>query len=128
VAATQQLEAAIVALEGGLWHIAITLAGAAEGMIERDGDNLYLFSFQKQQSRLLGFKEREVIRHLNRERDWLKHPTPDEPKVMHFGRYPAAVMIARAASKLEQKDWTPRIEAFREWYVANIDEIAQEGR
>jgi hypothetical protein len=34
-------------------------------------------------------------------------------------------MIARAASKLEASDWTPSIDAFREWFIANIEELTK---
>ena len=40
-AATRQVDAAIDALERGKFDIALTLAGAAEGMIERDGHHLF---------------------------------------------------------------------------------------
>jgi hypothetical protein len=44
-AATRQTEAAIEALERGQYDVALTLAGAAEGMIQRDG--LHMFAALK---------------------------------------------------------------------------------
>jgi hypothetical protein len=40
-AAVRQIDAAIDALEAGLFDVAITLAGAAEGMIERTGLHMF---------------------------------------------------------------------------------------
>jgi hypothetical protein len=40
-AATRQTKAAIAALERGMFDVAMTLAGAAEGMIKRDGPHMF---------------------------------------------------------------------------------------
>jgi hypothetical protein len=40
-AATRQTDAAISAMEQGLFDVALTLAGAAEGMIDIDGPHMY---------------------------------------------------------------------------------------
>jgi hypothetical protein len=55
---------------------------------------------------------------LDRERDWLKHGGGNEIQIECFD---AAMMIARAASKL--KTWTPKMEAFRTWFLANLDNV-----
>ena len=115
-AAMRQVDAAIDALERRKFDIALTLAGAAEGMIKRDG--FYLFAGLRDNPRT---KERfdekkEWIALLNRERDWLKHGGDHEMQIECFD---AAMMIARAASKLEV--WTPKMEDFRTWFLANLD-------
>jgi hypothetical protein len=86
--ATRQTEAAIDAFFRGDFDIAITLAGAAEGMIERGGPHLwaYLLDTQRVRDRLtvLEGQEAEVVERkpwvsvLNGERDWLKHPSGAE--------------------------------------------------
>jgi hypothetical protein len=116
-AATRQVDAAIAALQAGNFDVALTLAGAAEGMIERTGHHMFgwLKQHPKAQQR---FTQREWITILNTERDWLKHggqPT------MRISIADAAYMIARAASKLEH--WTPQMVAFKIWLLANIDSI-----
>jgi hypothetical protein len=118
-AATRQTEAAIDALQAGQYDIAVTLAGAAEGMIQRDG--LHMFAYAKSAPRVLEeFSQKEWINTLNKELYWLKHggqPT------MTIGCGHAAFMIARAASKLET--WTVKMEQFKEWLVTNLDAISQ---
>jgi hypothetical protein len=41
-------------------------------------------------------------------------------------RFSAAAAITRAATKLAAEDWTPLIDAFREWHNAHIKEIMAE--
>jgi hypothetical protein len=113
-AATRQTEAAIEAFVRGDFDIAITLAGAAEGMIERDG--LHMFAFLRDSPRVQDVEKKEWISTLNSERDWLKHS--NGPETLRIEREHAAIMIARAASKLEK--WTPRMEEFKEWLLKNV--------
>src|ERR1700730_18351996 len=114
-AASRQVDAAIDALQAGDYDVPLTLAGAAEGMIERTGH--HLFGWLKQDPRALQrFNQREWISILNTERDWLKHG--GQP-AMQISCTDAAFMIARAASKLQ--DWTPKMVAFKIWLLANID-------
>ena len=116
-AATRQVDAAIDALQAGDFDMALTLAGAAEGMIERTGH--HMFGWLKQHPKAMQrFTQREWISILNTERDWLKHG--GQP-VMQISCTDAAFMIARAASKLE--DWTPKMVAFKIWLLANLDRI-----
>ncbi|WP_027548327.1 hypothetical protein [Bradyrhizobium sp. WSM2254] len=116
-AATRQVDAAIDALQAGDFDVALTLAGAAEGMIERSGH--HMFGWLKHHPKALErFSQREWISILNTERDWLKHG--GQP-AMRISVAEAAFMIARAASKLE--DWTPKMVAFKIWLLANIDSI-----
>ena len=116
-AATRQIEAAIDALDAGHYDLAITLAGAAEGMFKRRGR--YLFRFLTEHEKLAGFERRTLIEHVNRELYWLKHDK--RPNVLNIRRSVAVSMITRAASKL--RNWTPPIERFRAWLVANVDDI-----
>jgi hypothetical protein len=114
--AARQVDAAIDAFGRGDFDVALTLAGAAEGMLKRDG--FYLFVGLRDNPRV---KERfddkkDWIAMLNRERDWLKHGGDDEMQIECFD---AALMIARAASKLEV--WTPKIDGFREWFQKQLD-------
>jgi hypothetical protein len=109
-AATRQTEAAIEAFVRGDFDIAITLAGAAEGMIERDG--LHMFAFLRDSPRVQDVEKKEWISTLNSERDWLKHS--NGPESLQIEREHAA----RASSKLEK--WTPRMEEFKEWLLKNV--------
>jgi hypothetical protein len=106
-------------LERGDFDVAITLAGAAEGMISREG--LHLFSFLRESARakVAYAQPKDWISALNQERDWLKHGGDDEMQIECFD---AAAMIARAASKLEV--WTPKMESFRTWFVDNLRNAA----
>ena len=116
-AATRQIEAAIAALDAGHYDLAITLAGAAEGMFKRKGR--YLFRFLTEHEKLAAFERRTVINHLNRELVWLKHDK--RPNVLKIRRSMAVSMITRAASKL--KNWSPGIKRFRSWLIENLDEV-----
>ena len=113
-AAARQTEAAIEALIRGEFDIAITLAGAAEGMIDRDGP--HMFAYLRDSPRTSELDSKKWIAALNLERDWLKHS--GGPDSLSFERENAAYMIARAASKLEH--WSPKMEAFKEWVLEFI--------
>jgi hypothetical protein len=113
--ATRQTEAAIEAFVRGDFDIAITLAGAAEGMIERDGP--HMFAFLRDSPRVQDVKKTDWISTLNSELYWLKHLSG--PETLQLERGHAAIMIARAASKLE--NWTPRMEEFKVWLLKNVD-------
>ena len=116
-AATRQTDAAIDALQRGDYDVAVTLAGAAEGMIERDGP--HMFAYLRDSPRVHGkFSKKEWIATLNRELYWLKHGGQNE---MEIDCADAAFLIARAASKLEK--WTPKMEEFRGWLKNNVDAI-----
>jgi hypothetical protein len=117
--ATRQTEAAIEALVRGDFDIAITLAGAAEGMLERDGP--HMFSFLRDSPRVHDVEKKSWIAALNNERDWLKHP--NGPETLLLEQEHAAFMIARAASKLEVENWTPRMEEFKKWLLKNINNL-----
>jgi hypothetical protein len=105
--ATRQTDAAISAFARGDFDIAITLAGAAEGMINREGQ--HLFGVFRDSAGALEVEEKKWIATLNIERDWLKHPSG--PLELQLGREEAAMMIARTASKLEE--WSPQMKEFK---------------
>ena len=121
-AASRQVEEAIKALERGDFDIAVTLAGAAEGMLKRSGHHMW--SFMLQSPKAAEFDKQKLIEFLNAERDWLKHPTPSAGATKTFTRAHAAFMIMRAMSKLET--WSPRMKRFKRWYDDNLDEVLQE--
>ncbi|MEO6779559.1 MAG: hypothetical protein ABI196_01340 [Bradyrhizobium sp.] len=116
-AATRQIEAAIAALERGHYDVAVTLAGAAEGMIKRDGPHMFVGLRDSPKARER-FSKKVWISTLNLERDWLKHGGQDE---MEIECAAAVWLIARAASKLEK--WTPRMEQFKIWLMDNLDAV-----
>jgi hypothetical protein len=116
--ATRQTLAAIEAFFKGEFDVAITLAGAAEGMLEREGP--HLFKFLLEHPSVAHFRKKEVATTINAERDWLKHVSGPEPVQIH--RSAAAFMIVRAASKLAE--WPPRVWEFRDWVIENLDSLA----
>jgi hypothetical protein len=120
--ASRQVEAAIKALERGDFDIAVTLAGAAEGMLERSGHHLW--SFLLESPGAAAFDKRELINFLNAELYWLKHPTPSAGDTKTFTRAHATIMIARAMSKLET--WSPRMNRFKRWFEGSLEEVLQE--
>jgi hypothetical protein len=120
-AATRQTVAAIEALERGEFDIAITLAGAAEGMFERE--RVHLFSALRDSPKVKDIPRKEWIATLNLERDWLKHS--GEPERITLDTFSAAMMIARAASKLEEQEWTPPMERFKIWFLSYVETLGQ---
>jgi hypothetical protein len=119
-AASRQVDAAIHAFERGKFDIAVTLAGAAEGMIESDGHHLFAGLRDNPRAKERFARQKDWINTLNREFYWLKHGGDD---AMEIACFDAAMMIARAASKLEAKDWTPKMEDFRNWFLNNLDAV-----
>jgi hypothetical protein len=120
--ARRQVEEAIKALERGNFDIAITLAGAAEGMLKRSGHHMWSFMLRSPQA--AAFDKTELIKFLNAERDWLKHPNSEADGTKTLTRAHAAFMIVRAMSKL--KTWSPRMKRFKRWYEDNLDEVLRE--
>jgi hypothetical protein len=117
--ALRQTNAAIEAFWRGDFDIAITLSGAAEGMLERK--EAHLFLHMRDALQVQHVSEKEWIGTLNQERDWLKHSNCEHPATLEIHRRTAAFMIARAASKLE--GWPPQIQEFRDWLVNNLDDL-----
>jgi hypothetical protein len=117
-AASRQVDAAIEALGRGDFDVALTLAGAAEGMIHREGHHMFGWLRDNARAKERFPEKKEWIALLNSERDWLKHGGAD---TMEIECASAAFMIARAASKLES--WTPRMDAFKAWLISNVDRL-----
>jgi hypothetical protein len=97
--ASRQVEEAIKALERGDFDIAVTLAGAAEGMLERSGRHLWAFMLRSPQG--AAFDKKELIAHLNAERDWLKHGGVDDTKTLT--RAHAALLLWQALKQSSEK-------------------------
>jgi hypothetical protein len=117
--ALRQINAAIEAFWRGDFDIAVTLSGAAEGMLE--SKEAHLFSHMRDASRDQHVPKKEWIGTLNLERDWLKHNSSEHSATMEIHRGAAAFMIARAASKLE--NWSPEMEEFKDWFINNLDDL-----
>jgi hypothetical protein len=96
--------------------VAVTLAGAAEGMIRCEGPHMFahLRDSPRAKEKL---SKKEWIVTLNRELYW-KHGGQNE---MAIECADAAFLITRAASKLEK--WTPKMDEFRVWLMNNVDAI-----
>jgi len=116
-AAIRQTDAAIDALQRGDYDIALTLAGAAEGMMQRPDRHMFSGLRDSPKARAIFSKDEWITIH-NRERDWLKHGGCD---TMEIDCAAAAFMIARVAAKLEV--WTPKIDEFKIWLINNLDAI-----
>jgi len=115
-AATRQLEVAILALTCGDWDVAITLAGAAEGMLDGKAG---LFPRLRDHPYARGLHRKKAwIPELNRELYWLKH---GGHHVMTIERRKAVRMIVRATSKIQHP--TPRIRAFAKWFADHKDAV-----
>jgi hypothetical protein len=117
-AAIRQVGAAIDALERGDFDVTITLAGAAEDLIDRPG-SLFAYHLEHPKAKELGIENKELRDHMNKERDWLKHGSG--PDTMEITCYSAAFMIARAVTKLRPECCTPRITAFVRWWCKYIE-------
>jgi hypothetical protein len=117
-ARTQILMASKCVLEGQ-WECAITLAGAAEAQIEETEDAEVPNLFSRIKERKPEFKsEREHIAFVNRLRDWLKHSSDQEDKLICERE--AIFMVGRALSKYwnAYRDNLDDIKRFAEWSKA----------
>jgi hypothetical protein len=96
-AALRQIGAAIKLLESKEYEAAITLAGAAEGMMIAHGKPAPLFEDLKDRRPPDFATQTEWILFLNDTLYWLKHNSDQENR--SIGEFDAWVMIARALSK-----------------------------
>lgn len=117
-AASRQVDAAIDALQRGDFDVALTLAGAAEGMIKRDGPHMFAWLRDNPKAAQRFPSKRQWIDVLNRELYWLKHGGDE---TMEIDCATAVFMIARAMTKLEA--WTPKMDAFKPWLLENLDNV-----
>lgn len=124
-AAIRQTEAAIDAFWRGDFDICITLAGAAEGIYtERKGNDLHTFAMQDERAKAFGLKETNAV--LNGERDWLKHPTVNYPSQITITPFEAAHMLVRAMSKLNESEWTSKMEIVKPALIAILDRVSED--
>lgn len=122
-AAIRQTEAAIAAFLAGDFDICITLAGAAEGIYtDRKGNDLHTFAMRDERAIAFGLKEANAA--LNGERDWLKHPTPHLPREITITPFEAAHMLVRAMTKLDETEWTERMDEVRPLLNAVLTQAA----
>jgi len=122
IAALRHIEAAITFLSAGSFDLAITLAGAAEGMLE-GVPRTSLFEKLRDSERVADLASKEWIASLNTERDWLKHETPHLPREMIFVRGQAAIMVARAVSRLSKG--SPLTGEFATWFIDYLPELGK---
>jgi hypothetical protein len=102
----------------GNFAAAVTLAGAAEGMIEGDGKDV--FQALLKAPGIEKTNQKEWIAILNGERDWLKRVKKEDPRTsLEISNLDAGFMIARAASKLDK--WSPTIDDFKIWFLKAIE-------
>lgn len=99
-------------MERGDHDIAVTLAGAAEGMLPALPDQPVFAGMRDM--RPADWSEKEWVRALNWERDWLKHQAEHAPESIDVGLADAAYMIVRAMGKLPT--WSPRMKQFKDWF------------
>jgi hypothetical protein len=97
-------------------------AGAAEGMCETSGQDLWTAMHKGAQAK--GVPRKDLTEDLNNARNWLKHTNgPGDPDSYSFERYLAVEMILRAMSKIERKRWTIRMNDFADWLVTHYDDL-----
>lgn len=116
--AHRQVQAAIVALRDGDFDVAITLAGAAEGMLPEKEDQPLFSGVVESPNRPDSISRKKLIQMLNLERDWLKHSSPQFPDQIEINLFEASHMIARAMSRLDE--WTWEMHEFRRWFMGYI--------
>lgn len=129
-AAINQIETAIATMEGGRFDVAITLSGAAEGMLPDPPNEIHTFNHLL--DRLPGDRSRkEWIAILNMERDWLKHRTDRLPEKMEIDLFDVGWSIVRACVRVDTENWTPKMEEFKVWfleYQKGIGRLERKGR
>jgi len=125
-AALRHIEAAIVAFDRNLFDVAITLAGAAEGMAP-DPSTASLFEAFRNHPLIItdGVERKKWIGFLDAERNWLKHTGPEHPPTMVIDQTAAVIMLVRAISKAQPAFGfqSEAIEAFRDWVIENVDAV-----
>lgn len=116
-AASRQVDVAIDAFEAGDYAVAITLAGAAEGMLpEIETQPLFTLLRDHRDAPARG---KEWIALLNAELYWLKHLSEGEiGPIVEIDTNDAAVMLLRALAKIPDP-WSEKMEAFKDWAIAN---------
>ncbi len=105
-------------MERGDFDVAVTLAGAAEGMF---GSRPGLWGYMMSGADAVDATRDELISFSNDLRDWLKHECPAAGQTRTITATHAALMIARAMSKLDKCKWSPAMTKFAGWYQASVE-------
>ena len=125
-ASLRHIEAALAAFDEGRFDVAITLAGAAEGMApETPAPTLFRFLRDSPRIAAAGVKESEWTDVLNVERNWLKHAGSNYSPTMEFDRSAAAIMLVRAISKAHAAFGfqSGAVETFRLWVIEHTEDL-----
>lgn len=115
--AANQISAAIDALERGQFDVAITLAGAAEGMLPEIDTQPLFATLRDAPERPSSISQKAWISALNAERDWLKHSTTEVGDEIDITIYDASIMVLRALARLPE--WNSRMDEFKAWAMQN---------
>ncbi len=110
----RQTHLAILAHESGDLDAAVTLAGAADGMLP-ENPTQNIFGRLRDDPAMAQLDRKDWIQVINWERDWLKHPTPQLPPTVTITALDAGFMIIRAMTKLPK--WSDKMFAFKDWYM-----------
>jgi hypothetical protein len=116
--ALRQIKIALQQLNADEYEAAITLAGAAEGMLETGGFPTPLFENLKERRPPDFATEKEWISDLNRTRDWLKHNGNQKDGMV--GEFDAWLMISRAITKYHgtyREKPREEVDALVEWGI-----------
>jgi hypothetical protein len=121
-AAIRQIDSAIEAFHRGDFDIAITLAGAADGMKKTEPEDL----FQKiLELRPPTVERKRAIANLNSARDWLKHVSVEQSDQRGFTFLDSGFFILLAAHKWNHE--SQFVQAFASiWYFA-LEAAAADG-
>lgn len=115
MAAMRQTHFAILAHEAGNLDAAVTLAGAADGLLPELPTQEIFSRLRDDPKALAEHNKKDWVQILNYERDWLKHPTPNLSTDITITSLDAGFMIIRAMSKLPK--WSEKMIEFKEWYL-----------
>jgi hypothetical protein len=110
-AAIQQIEAAISAFHAGQFAVAITLAGAADGIGPAKAGGIWE-TVRDNPNRPIADRKKWIAR-LNGTRDWLKHD--QEEPTRNLVAFEVGLAIIRAMDKWEP--WSPAMVEFKHlWF------------
>ncbi len=121
IAALRHIEAAINFLSSGSFDLAITLCRRRGGNAGGYTSHLVVREARRDFEKVADLGSKEWIASLNTERDWLKHETPGLPREMIFVRGQAAIMVARAVSRLPKG--SPLTGEFATWFIDYLPEL-----
>jgi hypothetical protein len=126
-AALRQTMAAIEMYLQGRYECAVTLAGAAEGMVPKSENSMHQAHLTREVPESLRHTEYAALdktgrnRFWNEQRDWLKHTGDSHPPSMSIIKLDAESMISRAITHLPAEiimdEHKPIFRAFFESYI-----------